>query len=216
LLARTVICRVLVLGEDGMARKSKGATPHLRIRIEPETLTRLEKSRKARGRTLTGEIVDRIERSFRKEDDVDLAVNVFRGAFGGETGDLLRAFATAIWLIEQRTGKKWNRDRDTYLDVRTAIEAICEALQAPLSARRAFELFIEQRVGTEDVVESMRKNIPEPDATELVRIFQKADRARVVALEALQKMGMAPADAEIAEAGKEYANANPKDEGEQK
>jgi predicted DNA-binding protein len=198
-----------------MARKSK-ATPHLRVRIEPEVLERLEKSRKAGGRTLTGEIVDRIERSFRKEDDAALAVKVFRSIFGAPTGDLLRAFATAIWLIEQRTGKKWNQDRDTYLDVRTAIEAICEALQAPLSPSRAFELFVEQKVGSEDAVERLRKNIPEPDATELVKIFQKADRARVVALEALQKMGMAPPDAEIAEAGKEYANANPKDEGEQK
>jgi len=107
-----------------MPKKSKQSTPHLRIRIEPELLARLEKSRKTQGRTLTGEIVHRIEQSFRKSEDADLAAETFRAAFGGPTGDLLRSFATAIWLLEKRTGKKWNEDRDTALQVRSAIDAV--------------------------------------------------------------------------------------------
>jgi hypothetical protein len=50
-----------------MARKAKD-TPHLRLRIEPSLLARLEKSAEKNGRTLTGEIVDRIEGSFKRDD----------------------------------------------------------------------------------------------------------------------------------------------------
>jgi hypothetical protein len=52
--------------ERPMARKAQ--IPHLRIRIEPRLLARLEKSREKTGRTLTGEIVERLEASFQKED----------------------------------------------------------------------------------------------------------------------------------------------------
>jgi len=50
-----------------MSPKTK-ETPHLRVRIEPRLLARLEKAREKNGRTLTGEIVHRIEQSFRKDD----------------------------------------------------------------------------------------------------------------------------------------------------
>jgi hypothetical protein len=43
-------------------------TPHLRVRIEPKLLGRLEKSRQKSGNTLTGEIVARLEESFRRDD----------------------------------------------------------------------------------------------------------------------------------------------------
>jgi hypothetical protein len=48
-------------------------TPHLRIRIELGLLGRLEKAREKSGRTLTGEIVHRLEQSFRKDDLQDMA-----------------------------------------------------------------------------------------------------------------------------------------------
>jgi hypothetical protein len=51
-----------------MAGKSRQETPHLRVRIEPRLLARLEKAREMNGRTLTGEIVQRLEESFRRED----------------------------------------------------------------------------------------------------------------------------------------------------
>jgi hypothetical protein len=50
-----------------MARKAKD-TPHLRLRIEPSLLARLQKSADKNERTLTGEIVDRLDASFRRED----------------------------------------------------------------------------------------------------------------------------------------------------
>ena len=78
-----------------MAKKGKEATPHLRLRIEPRLLTRLEKAREKSRRTLTGEIVDRLEQSFRKEDDADLAIKVARGVVG-----LYRAQATAKTVEE--------------------------------------------------------------------------------------------------------------------
>jgi hypothetical protein len=53
--------------------KSKEA-PHLRVRIEPRLLARLEKAREKTGRTMTGEIVDRLWKSFQGEDQQELAV----------------------------------------------------------------------------------------------------------------------------------------------
>jgi hypothetical protein len=53
--------------------KSKEA-PHLRVRIEPRLLARLEKAREKSGGTLTGEIVERLWQSFQREDQQELAV----------------------------------------------------------------------------------------------------------------------------------------------
>ncbi len=51
-----------------MARKPQRETPHLRVRIEPKLLAKLEKSREKDGHTLTGEIVARLEQSFQTDD----------------------------------------------------------------------------------------------------------------------------------------------------
>src|SRR4051794_41049714 len=50
-----------------MARKAKD-TPHLRLRVEPSLLARLEKSAEKNERTLTGEIVERLNASFKRDD----------------------------------------------------------------------------------------------------------------------------------------------------
>jgi hypothetical protein len=50
-----------------MARKAK-ETPHLRLRIEPSLLARIQKSADKNERTLTGEVVDRLEASFKREE----------------------------------------------------------------------------------------------------------------------------------------------------
>jgi hypothetical protein len=50
-----------------MALKAKD-TPHLRLRIEPSLLGRLQKSADKNERTLTGEIVDRLAESYKRED----------------------------------------------------------------------------------------------------------------------------------------------------
>ena len=54
-----------------MIKKAK-ETPHLRVRIEPALLARLDKARANSGRTLTGEIVSRLEATFRRDDDEQL------------------------------------------------------------------------------------------------------------------------------------------------
>src|SRR5215472_5735323 len=43
-------------------------TPLIRIRLEPRLLARLEKERAKSGRTLTGEIVERLEQSFKPKE----------------------------------------------------------------------------------------------------------------------------------------------------
>jgi hypothetical protein len=59
------------LQEVLVPRKSK-ETPHLRLRLEPALLARLEKAREKTGRTLTGEIAKRLDQSFQREDQQKL------------------------------------------------------------------------------------------------------------------------------------------------
>jgi TraY domain len=52
-----------------MARKPKPPKQtHIRVRLDNDLLARLEKERAANGRTLTGEIVYRLEDSFQQQD----------------------------------------------------------------------------------------------------------------------------------------------------
>jgi hypothetical protein len=64
--------------------------PHLRLRVNPKLLARLEKAREKSGRTLTGEIVSRLESSFRREDHEDLIAATVK-----ETLATLRAYREA-------------------------------------------------------------------------------------------------------------------------
>jgi Arc-like DNA binding domain len=48
-------------------------TPHLRLRVDPSLLARLEKAAEKNGRTLTGEINHRLGQSFTKDDLMALA-----------------------------------------------------------------------------------------------------------------------------------------------
>jgi Arc-like DNA binding domain len=75
--------------EKTMPRKRKDTT-NLRLRIEPELLDKLEKARERRGRTLSGEIVNRLEQSFARERNrstglenagtiLDLAADAMKG-----------------------------------------------------------------------------------------------------------------------------------------
>jgi hypothetical protein len=52
-----------------MAKKD---APHIRLRIEPAMLKRLEKYAEKNGRTLTGEIVHRLGESFARDDLMDV------------------------------------------------------------------------------------------------------------------------------------------------
>ena len=55
-----------------MAKKPPKETPHLRVRIDPKLLAKLEKSRERNDRTLTGEIVARLEQSFQADEHMAL------------------------------------------------------------------------------------------------------------------------------------------------
>jgi hypothetical protein len=48
-------------------------TPHLRLRVDPSVLARLEKAAEKNGRTLTGEINHRLGESFTKDDMIAFA-----------------------------------------------------------------------------------------------------------------------------------------------
>jgi hypothetical protein len=100
-----------------MARKPKETT-HLRVRIESALLARLEKAREKTGRTLTGEIVHRIEQTFRKEEAADLG-SAFLG--GGDTAKALGLLATAMRLVTaDGDGTPWSKDQRKAEAVQTA------------------------------------------------------------------------------------------------
>ena len=48
-------------------------SPHLRLRVDPSQLSRLEKAAEKNGRTLTGEINHRLGQSFTKDDFLAMA-----------------------------------------------------------------------------------------------------------------------------------------------
>jgi hypothetical protein len=156
-----------------MARKPTD-TVQLQLRFSETLRHRLEREAKDREHSLNSEIVNRLAQSFRKEDDADLAIDVFRGAFGAPTSELLRALATAIWLIEGRTRKKWYEDEGVGSQAILAIEEITRSFIRGLHAARAF-----------------RSRIP------AVAMHQITMAANAAALETLQKMGMAFSEAQI-------------------
>jgi len=58
-----------------MARKPKD-TSHLRLRIDPIRLAKLESQAEKNGRTLTGEIIHRLDESFKRNDLADVLANL--------------------------------------------------------------------------------------------------------------------------------------------
>jgi len=195
----------------------------LKLRFSEALRRRLEREAARQDRSLNSEIISRVEQSFQKRDESELTASTLRAAFGGATGDLLRAIPLAIWLIERRTGKKWNEDFETYFSVKDATDNVIEALARPLTPVRAAGIFKqrEERLFSPDLLERIagmmvgdleQRRIPKSQSQIIAEIekmetasLQRSRLAKGAALEALQKMGMAPSDAEIAEAGKKVA-----------
>ena len=121
----------------GTTMAAKGHIPHLRVRIEPNLLARLEKARAKSGHTLTGEIVARLEHSFHKDDMkefLDEAALMFRKQV---LADLVSP-DVPIWAaelaraskIETAAAKAKNKeDKDEMLAEARAIRAKIERLQ---------------------------------------------------------------------------------------
>ena len=207
-----------------MARKPTD-TVQLKLRFSEALRRRLEREAARQDRSLNSEIISRVEQSFQKRDESELTASTLRAAFGGATGDLLRAIPIAIWLIERRTGKKWNEDFETYFSVKDATDNVIEALARPLTPVRAAGIFKQQeermfsadqreRIAGMMVGDLEQRRIPKSRSQIIAEIekmetasLQRSRLAKGAALEALQKMGMAPSDAEIAEAGKKDAEA---------
>jgi len=205
-----------------LARKPTD-TVQLKLRFSEALRRRLEREAARQDRSLNSEIISRVEQSFQKRDESELTASTLRAAFGGATGDLLRAIPIAIWLIERRTGKKWNEDFETYFSVKDATDNVIEALARPLTPVRAAGIFKqrEERLFSPDLLERIagmmvgdleQRRIPKSQSQIIAEIekmetasLQRSRLAKGAALEALQKMGMAPSDAEIAEAGKKVA-----------
>ena len=177
-----------------MAKRKRGRPPLpkaerkrgvLGFRARDDLRQWLTDAAKLSGRSVSEEIEHRLEQSFEIADS-------FRAAFGETNGDLMRAIATVIWLIERRTGKKWNEDNFTAIEVGVAIDGIVRALtRRPFSPERAF-IHLRRRPSSD------REGTP----AWAVELRQRMHRGKGLALEALQKMGMAPSDAEIDEAAK--------------
>jgi hypothetical protein len=64
-----------------MAKKAPKQPPHLRIRIDPKLVARLERAREMKGNTLTGEIVSRLEESFSTDDKLALQKEALRQGY---------------------------------------------------------------------------------------------------------------------------------------
>src|SRR6516162_6235212 len=117
------LCYIRAQQRDVMARKLTD-TVQLKLRFSEALRRRLEREAKRQEQSLNAEIIGRLEQTFRKSEDADLLGSTLRALFGGATGDLLRAIATAIWLIEKHAGKKWHEDPETALQVSHAIDEI--------------------------------------------------------------------------------------------
>ena len=184
-----------------MARKLSD-TVQLKLRFSEALRRRLEREAKRQEHSLNGEIIARLEQSFRKSEDADLLGSTLRALFGGATGDLLRAIATAIWLIEKHAGKKWHEDPETVFQVSHAIGQIVDWFAGGRDpARHAAFLKYRDLSSLDLLLSGFEQRTAAEQST--------AAAANAAALETLQKMGMAPSDAEIDEAATKY-RADPK------
>jgi hypothetical protein len=73
-------------------------TTHLRLRVEERLLERLEKAAEKSRRTLTGEIVHRLEQSFRKENE---SATIQAAAATIQAAAIATATATAATVLDQ-------------------------------------------------------------------------------------------------------------------
>jgi hypothetical protein len=108
--------------------------PRLRLRIEPKLLARLEKSRQKTGRTLTGEIVERLEHSFRKDDMKDLMEQMAQSFREHVLADLVSP-DVPLWVAElsraeemeaQAARTKNKEEKDKLFSEASAIRASVE------------------------------------------------------------------------------------------
>jgi hypothetical protein len=117
----------------------KDDTPHLRLRLEPQLLQRLERAREKSGRTLTGEISQRIRESFRKEDTAALVETTATSVLA----KVKDAFFDRMRRWEEASARRWEETR------RRAIEVLTEDI-------RELEPLIERDESLRPLVDRMK------------------------------------------------------------
>lgn len=114
----------------------------LSTRITKETREQLEKGAKKSGRSLSQEIEFRLDQSFRREkaakDIRQIVLDDIHDRFGGRNNfNVMTTLSTLIIVIEERIGKTWLEDRETYQNVQYAIRGFLESLAPKLSKGRS-------------------------------------------------------------------------------
>lgn len=101
----------------------------LNMRTTAEIRQRMEKAAEANGRSLASEVEDRLLSSFNQDD-------ILEAMFGNaELINLFRMLAAATDIVEQRTGKSWAADYETFVAVKTAWEKLINELRPKPSAK---------------------------------------------------------------------------------
>jgi hypothetical protein len=97
--------------------KAKDTSRHLRLRLEPSLLTRLERAAERSGKTLTGEITGRLQRSFEEERDAAI-LNLLVG--GNDTyADVFRKI-----VLELQANAGWDKDKAQRLQISDRVRAL--------------------------------------------------------------------------------------------
>ena len=97
---------------------------HLRVRIEPKLLERLEKARKWHRRTMTGEIVERLENSFRQDDITDAISSV---------ESEVATVADAVDSLDRGMDRDMKLMREELHQIRTELQELRRAIAPPPS-----------------------------------------------------------------------------------
>ncbi len=124
-------------------------------RITPETRARLEEGAAQSGRSLAQEIEFRLEQSFAEEKSQSFIATVAAGGVYASCGRddiflVARLLATAIQMIEARTGKIWMDDPEAHRQTQEAAIKVLDAFRPPAGARSiSTDLISEGLVATE-------------------------------------------------------------------
>jgi hypothetical protein len=146
-------------------RLSKNRTFRVRGALDSQLQAAAEENE----RSVSEEIEYRLAQSF--------AAELARVVGGQHSADLIRAVDIAIWLVEVRTGKKWNADERTAVMLGFAIENLVLGLQ-----RGGFTL--KEMPSLRERAEEMNAQLPEE--------LRVQSDALTVTLTILYQLGLAP------------------------
>jgi hypothetical protein len=105
-----------------MLDRADGDTVQLKVRLKESARARLERAAKVNDWPLNREIASRIERSLSDDDQAGGPVN----------STFLRLFSAMVATAEQRTGKRWIDDLETWIAVRSSVEMLLLANRPPI------------------------------------------------------------------------------------